>query len=102
MGPELQLLSLTLGWTAGLEGAFPVAPRVRLLPGPQLSDVSPLTSVGDSPAQLQPTLPSGGFSGNLMTKRFRSDTFQGHHPHSLPEMQLVLKQLYFPATTCGF
>ena len=92
MGPELQLLSLTLGWTAGLEGAFPVAPRIRLLPGPQLSDVSPVKSVGDSPAQLQPTLPSGGFSGNLMTKRFKSDTFQGHHPHSLPEMQLVLKQ----------
>lgn len=92
MGPELQLLSLTRGWTAGLEGTFPVAPRVKLLPGPQLSDVSLLTSVGDSPAQLQPALPSGGFSGNLMTKEFKSDTFQDHYPHSLPEMQLVLKQ----------
>ena len=86
------MLSLILSWTAGLEGTFPVAPRVRLLPGSQLSDVSPFRTVGDSPAQLQPTLPSGGFSGNLMTKRFRRDTFQGHHPHSLPEMQLVLKQ----------
>ena len=92
MGPESQLLSLILSWTAGLEGIFPVAPGVRLLPGPELSDVSPLTSVGDSLAQLWPTLPSGGFSGNLMTKGFRSDTFQGHHPHSLPETQLVLKQ----------
>ena len=69
-----------------------MAPRVRLFPQPQLSDVSPLTSVGDSLAQLQPTLLSGGFSGNLMTKGFRSDTFQGHYPHSLPEMQFVLKQ----------
>ena len=86
MSPELQLLSPILSWTAGLEGTLPVAPRVRLLPGPQLSDVSPLTSMGDSPAQFQPTIPSGGFSGNLMTKRLRRDTFQGHHPHSLPEM----------------
>ena len=80
MSPESQLLSLILSWTAGFEGTLPVAPRVRLLPGPQLSDVSPLRTMGDSPAQLQPTIPSAGFSGNLITKRFRRDTFQGTTP----------------------
>lgn len=68
-----------------------MAPGVRVALGPELSDVSPLTSVGDSLSSA-PAHSLWGFSGNLMTKGFRSDTFQGHHPHSLPRDELVLKQ----------
>lgn len=52
-----------------------------------------LTPVGDSQAQLQPTLPSGCFSGNLKQedrcsrlKESGAEVFRGHHPRPFPEM----------------
>lgn len=68
-----------------------MAPGVRLSQDQSCLMFHPSRLWGTAWLSSGPLSPSGGFSGNLMTKGFRSDTFQGHHP-TLSETQLVLKQ----------